>query len=120
MIYLTVLISSSSGDRKDTRFTAGNIGRPRDFLGESVDCTGLFVRIDDNVRESLYGIRVVAESVDEAEKADPVDGVDSVSGVLALSCLTGVAGADQDTGAGTALFMDNRGLDGFDVDVGPV
>jgi hypothetical protein len=27
MVYLTVLISSSSGVRKDTRFSAGNMGR---------------------------------------------------------------------------------------------
>lgn len=51
-MYLTVLISSSSGDRNDTRFTAGNIGR-RCFLGESVAGTGLFVRIEDRVRDSL-------------------------------------------------------------------
>lgn len=45
-VYLTVLISSSSGVRKDTRFSAGNMGRPDAILRGMMDFAGLFARME--------------------------------------------------------------------------
>jgi hypothetical protein len=45
-VYLTFLISSSSGVRKDTRFSAGNIGRLEVILRDINDLAGLLERIE--------------------------------------------------------------------------
>jgi hypothetical protein len=45
-VYLTVVISSSSGVRKDTRFSAGNMGREAAILRGIIDRAGLFASID--------------------------------------------------------------------------
>lgn len=45
-VYLVVVISSSSGVRKDTRFSAGNIGRLEFILRGIIERAGLFERIE--------------------------------------------------------------------------
>lgn len=45
-VYLTVLISSSSGVRKDTRFSAGNRGRVGAILRGIIDLDGLLARME--------------------------------------------------------------------------
>lgn len=45
-VYLTVVISSSSGVRKDTRFSAGNMGREVAILRGIIDLDGLLASIE--------------------------------------------------------------------------
>jgi len=45
-VYLVVVISSSSGVRKDTRFSAGNMGRVEFILRGIIERAGLFERIE--------------------------------------------------------------------------
>jgi hypothetical protein len=45
-VYLTVVISSSSGVRKDTRFSAGNMGREVAILRGIIDRAGLLARME--------------------------------------------------------------------------
>ena len=45
-VYLTVVMSSSSGVRKDTRFSAGNMGREAAILRSIIDRAGLFASIE--------------------------------------------------------------------------
>jgi hypothetical protein len=45
-VYLTVVISSSSGVRKDTRFSGGNMGRDAAILRGIIECTGLLASIE--------------------------------------------------------------------------
>jgi hypothetical protein len=45
-VYLTFLISSSSGVRKDTRFSAGNMGRLEAILRGINDLAGLLESIE--------------------------------------------------------------------------
>lgn len=61
-VYLTVVISSSSGVRKDTRFSAGNMGRAGVvILRGSVERAGLFVRMEARLWGCLYGIELEAD-----------------------------------------------------------
>ena len=46
MVYLVVVISSSSGVRKDTRFSAGNMGRLEPILRGIIERAGLLERIE--------------------------------------------------------------------------
>jgi hypothetical protein len=45
-VYLTVVISSSSGVRKETRFSAGNMGREAAILRGIIDRAGLLARTE--------------------------------------------------------------------------
>ena len=45
-VYLVVVISSSSGVRKETRFSAGNMGRVEFILRGIIERAGLFERIE--------------------------------------------------------------------------
>jgi hypothetical protein len=66
-VYLTVLISSSKGVRKDTFFSAGNSGRAGAILRGIKSRAGLFVRMETRLCGCLYGIRMVADSFEEAD-----------------------------------------------------
>lgn len=46
IVYLVVVISSSSGVRKQTCFSAGNMGRLEDMLRGIMERAGLFVRME--------------------------------------------------------------------------
>ena len=83
MVYLTVLISSSSGVRKDTCFSAGNMGREAILRGTM----RLLVRMELRLWGCLYGIVLLADSL-EAEVRVDEDSVEAESGVHML------AGAD--------------------------
>lgn len=110
IVYLTVLISSSSGARKDTRFVAGNIGRDADAMARGrIVGTGLFERMEVRLCATLYGTLIVAESLEEVEvvEFDPI--VDAELGVLTLD--VGVVADPCDFSAGTELLMDNFGRD---------
>jgi hypothetical protein len=48
-VYLVVVISSSSGVRKDTRFSAGNMGRLEFILRGIIERAGLFERIESRL-----------------------------------------------------------------------
>lgn len=48
-VYLVVVISSSSGVRKDTRFSAGNMGRLEFILRGIMERAGLFERIESRL-----------------------------------------------------------------------
>jgi hypothetical protein len=50
-VYLTFLISSSSGVRKETRFSAGNMGRLEAILRGIIDLAGLL----DSIEVRLWG-----------------------------------------------------------------
>lgn len=104
-VYFTVVISSSSGVRKDTRFSAGNRGREAILRGAS-ERAGLLDSIEVRLWGCLYGITMVAESV-EAE-VRPEDRVDAELGVEAL-------GVEQ------LLSMQRRGREGraAGVEAGP-
>jgi len=87
MVYLTVLISSSNGVRKDTLFSAGNMGRTGAILRE-VNGTGLLARIDLRLWGCLYGMVMVAESLEADvsvdERVEAELGVDVVLSSLQL------------------------------------
>lgn len=116
MVYLTVTISSSSGVRNDTRFVAGKSGLADAILRVRTSAMGLFDSIEGRLCASLYGIRMVADSVDDADEADVADAVDAELGVLASSCI-GVEGADRGR-TSRELMRDRRGLEGAVVDAG--
>lgn len=78
-VYLTFLISSSSGVRKETFFSAGNSGLAAAILRGSSARAGLLERIEVRLWGCLYGITMVAESV-EADVRDE-DGVAAELGV---------------------------------------
>lgn len=46
IVYLVVVISSSSGVRKQTCFSAGNMGRLEAILRGSIERAGLFERME--------------------------------------------------------------------------
>lgn len=79
-VYFTVVISSSRGVRNDTFFAAGNMGREAVILLGRSDSTGLLESIEGRLCVSLYGIRMVAESLEEAE-VEPEENVDAEFGV---------------------------------------
>jgi hypothetical protein len=97
-VYLVVLISSSSGVRKDTRFSAGNMGRLEAILRGIIDRAGLFESIEVRLWGCLYGIVIVADSLDADVSVD--ESVDAELGVEALF------------GAGKLLSMESCGLEG--------
>ncbi len=84
-VYLTVVISSSSGVRKDTRFVAGNMGREGAILRGESNLAGLLVRMDVKWWGCLYGMEMVADSLDAEVSVE--DRVDAESGVLAQFAL---------------------------------
>lgn len=117
MVYLTVTISSSSGIRNETRFVAGNSGRLEDaILRVRTSAMGLLDSMDGRLCASLYGIRMVTDSVDDADEADVADAVDAELGVLASSCI-GVGGVDRGR-VSRELMSESRGLEGAVVDAG--
>lgn len=80
MMYLTLVISSSNGVRKDTRFSAGNMGLEEAILRGIIDLAGLLASIDVRLCGCLYGIDIVADSWEEAVSAD--ESVDAELGVV--------------------------------------
>ena len=77
-VYLTVLISSSSGVRKDTRFSAGNIGLEAILRGT----IRLLTRIELRLWGCLYGIVLLADSLEADVSVD--ERVEAESGVQML------------------------------------
>lgn len=81
-VYLTVLISSSSGVRKDTRFSAGNMGREVILRGT----IRLLARMELRLWGCLYGIMQLADSLEadvsvEEERVEAESGSQMVVGV---------------------------------------
>jgi len=62
MVYFTVVISSSSGIRNETRFSAGNMGLEEAILRGIIDLAGLLASIEARLCGCLYGIDMVADS----------------------------------------------------------
>ena len=81
-VYLTVLISSSSGVRNETRFSAGNMGRAGAILRGIIDLAGLLARIEARLCGCLYGIEMVADSLEADVRVE--ESVDAELGVEAL------------------------------------
>ena len=79
-VYLTVLISSSKGVRKETRFSAGNMGREAILRGT----IRLLVRMELRLWGCLYGIVLLADSL-EADVRVEEDRVEAESGVHMLA-----------------------------------
>lgn len=80
-VYLTVLISSSNGVRKETRFSAGNMGRDAILRGT----IRLLVRMELRLWGCLYGIVLLADSLEADVRAeDEEDRVEAESGVHTL------------------------------------
>jgi len=88
MVYFTVLISSAKGWLNETRFVAGNIGRlfASDILRVSAGGIGLFLRTERRLCGCLYGILIIAESVEDKEVVEVAEieeaGVEAEVGVL--------------------------------------
>jgi hypothetical protein len=82
MVYLTVTISSSSGVRNDTFFSAGKSGLDAVIFRGASERARLLERIEVRLWGCLYGIVIVAESV-EAE-VSPDESVEAEPGVEAL------------------------------------
>jgi hypothetical protein len=97
-VYLVVLISSSSGVRKDTRFSAGNMGRLEAILRGINDRAGLLESIETRLWGCLYGIEMLADSLEADVSVD--ESVDAELGVEALF------------GAEKLLSIESCGLDG--------
>ena len=79
-VYLTVLISSSSGVRKDTRFSAGNMGLEVILRGT----IRLLERMELRLWGCLYGIVLLANSL-EADVSVDEERVEAESGVHMLA-----------------------------------
>lgn len=92
-VYLTVVISSSRGVRKETRFSAGNMGLDEAILRESVGLAGLLVRIEVRLWGCLYGIAAVADSLDADVSVD--ERVEAELGVEALLVLARLLSSDR-------------------------
>lgn len=95
--YLEVLISSTSGLRKETCFSVGKMGRVwvMENRRRSVRGIGLFRSIEDVVCDSLYGIAPESEKV-EAEDIDEELGVRPSAG----SGVVGDSGTSVDSRRG--------------------
>ena len=78
-VYLTVLISSSSGVRNDTRFSAGNMGLEAILRGTIRLLTSIELRLCG----CLYGIVLLADSL-EADVSVDDERVEAESGVQML------------------------------------
>lgn len=102
-VYLTVVISSSSGVRKETRFSAGNMGREAAILRGIIERAGLLVSTETRLWGCLYGIVVVADSCEADVRAD--ERVEAELGVVDVEAGPLVA-------FGMLLSMERRGLDG--------
>lgn len=96
-VYLTVLISSSKGVRKDTRFSAGNMGREAILRGTM----RLLARMELRLWGCLYGIVQLAESLDADVSVDE-DRVEAESGVQMLML----------AGVGVVVLMSRRSFAG--------
>jgi hypothetical protein len=94
-VYLVVVMSSSSGVRKDTRFSAGNMGRLEAILRGNIERAGLFESMEARLWGCLYGIEMVADSAEADVSVD--ESVDAELGV------------DVE---GMSLSMESCGLDG--------
>lgn len=79
-VYLTVVISSSNGVRKDTRFSAGNMGLEAILRGT----IRLLTRIELRLWGCLYGIVLLADSLEADVRVDE-DRVEAESGVQMLA-----------------------------------
>ena len=99
-VYLVVVISSSSGVRKDTRFSAGNMGRLEAILRGNIERAGLFESMDARLWGCLYGIEMVADSVEADVSVD--ESVDAELGVDVEALLE----------TGMSLSMESCGLEG--------
>jgi len=99
MVYLTLVMSSSNGVRKDTRFSAGNMGREEAILRGIIDLAGLLARMDARLCGCLYGIEMVADSWEADVSAD--DRVDAELGVVAVLVAFGML-----------LSIESRGFEG--------
>jgi hypothetical protein len=99
-MYLTLVISSSSGVRKDTRFSAGNMGLEEVILRGIIDRAGLLASIEARLCGCLYGMEMVADSCEEADvSAD--ERVDAELGVV-----------EALVAFGTLLLMERTGFEG--------
>jgi hypothetical protein len=96
-VYFTVVISSSRGVRKETLFSAGNSGLDEVIFRGASERARLLERIEVKLWGCLYGITMVAESV-EAD-VSPDERVEAELGVEALE-------------VSQLLSMQRRGLDG--------
>jgi hypothetical protein len=99
MVYFTVVISSSSGVRKETRFSAGNMGLEEVILRGIIDLAGLLANIETRLCGCLYGIDMVADSCEADVSAD--ERVDAELGVVVMLIAFG-----------TLLFIESIGFDG--------
>jgi hypothetical protein len=99
-VYLVVVISSSSGVRKDTRFSAGNMGRLEAILRGNIARAGLFESMDARLWGCLYGMEMVADSVDADVSVDASVDAELGVDVEALS------------ETGMSLSMESCGRDG--------
>jgi hypothetical protein len=81
-VYFSVLISSSNGVRNDTRFGTENMGLAGAILRGRNGRAGLLERIEFRLWGCLYGIVIVAESVEVDVELD--SGVQAELGVEAL------------------------------------
>jgi hypothetical protein len=96
-VYLTVLISSSNGVRKDTRFSAGNMGLEAILRGTM----RLLERIELRLWGCLYGmVLMLLEDSLEADVSVDEDSVEAESGVQMLA------------GFGVVLVMSRRSFAG--------
>lgn len=95
-VYLTVVMSSSNGVRKDTRFWAGNMGREGAILRGIL---ALLARMETRLCGCLYGTARVAEWLDEAE-------------VRAEESVEAEVGVERLLEAGKVLSMQRRGFEG--------
>jgi hypothetical protein len=94
-VYLTVLISSSKGVRKDTRFSAGNMGRETILRGTM----RLLERIELRLWGCLYGMVLLEDSLEADVRVDE-ERVEAESGVHMLA------------GVGAVLLMSRRSFAG--------
>jgi hypothetical protein len=113
-VYLIVVISSSSGVRKDTRFSAGNMGRDAAILRDIIECTGLLASIETRLCGCLYGIEMVADSCDSCEvDVTAEDSVDAELGVGVVAAGVVVEGdAEVLVAFGMLLSIERRGFEG--------
>lgn len=75
IVYVEVLMSSVNGVRNETCFVAGNIGFDcvRDILRVLLRGSGLLLRIDVTLYDTLYGIRSGAANISPVLTAELLD-----------------------------------------------
>ena len=104
-VNIDVLMSSSRGVRKETRFGAVKIGLEMDILRKRADGRGLFDRMDRRLCVTVYGRSAGSEKVEAEDTED-------VLGVLELCCSVGVF---SPSGLSAWVLSDSGGLDRFDL-----